>query len=244
MANNITITQGSGTTIATDEISNVNYQIIKIADGTEGGTGRIAGDATNGLDVDVTRVIPGTSATHLGKAEDAAHTSGDTGVMLLGVRNDSLEALAGTDGDYTPAQFDSAGALYVNTSQTPLDRLTSNIGVAQQTDTILSDTTAITPKFVIIDAASSGDNTILAAVVGKKIRVLSAVFTAAGALTARFESGASGTALTGQMTLATGTPVVLPFNPLGHFETAENTLLNLELSAGTSVDGVITYIEV
>ncbi len=26
-------------------------------------------------------VVPGTSATHLGKAEDAAHTTGDTGVM-------------------------------------------------------------------------------------------------------------------------------------------------------------------
>ena len=51
-----------------------------------------------------------------------------------------------------------------------------------------------------IDAASSGDNTLVAAVTGKKIRVLAAFFTMTGtAVTIRFESGAGGTALTGQM---------------------------------------------
>lgn len=75
---------------------------------------RVRGDTTNGLDVDVTRVIPGTSATHLGKAEDAAHSSGDTGVMALGVRSDTLAALAGTTGDYTPFQCDALGAVYAN----------------------------------------------------------------------------------------------------------------------------------
>lgn len=74
---------------------------------------RARGDITNGLDVDVTRVIPGTSATHLGKAEDAAHTTGDTGVMALAVRNDAGTALAGTTGDYIPLSTDSSGALRV-----------------------------------------------------------------------------------------------------------------------------------
>ena len=64
-------------------------------------------------DVDVTTVVPGTGATNLGKAEDAAHTTGDTGVMTLAVRNDSGSALAGTDGDYIPLSTDSAGALRV-----------------------------------------------------------------------------------------------------------------------------------
>lgn len=64
-------------------------------------------------DVDVTSVVPGTGATNLGKAEDAAHTSGDVGVMALAVRFDAGGALAGTDGDYTPLQVDSAGALRV-----------------------------------------------------------------------------------------------------------------------------------
>ena len=63
-------------------------------------------------DVDVTSVVPGTGATNLGKAEDAAHSSGDTGVMSLAVRNDDVAALGGADGDYAPLQVNAAGSLY------------------------------------------------------------------------------------------------------------------------------------
>src|SRR5207249_4226676 len=52
----------------------------------------------------------------LGKAEDAAHTSGDTGVMSLAVRNDTRGTLAGTDGDYAPLQLNSSGDLRVDGS--------------------------------------------------------------------------------------------------------------------------------
>jgi hypothetical protein len=43
------------------------------------------------------------------------------------------------------------------------------------------------------------------------------------------------------MTLAVNSGFVLPFNPLGWFETAANALLNLELSAAISVDGGFQY---
>lgn len=129
-------------------------------------------------------------------------------------------------------------------TQPALDRLTDNVGVALQTDAILSDTTALTPKFAVIDHASSGDNTLVAAVASRKIRVLSLWLVAAGAVTVRFESGAGGTALTGQASLGANAVLVLPFNPLGHFETAVNTLLNLELGGAVSVDGNLCYCEV
>lgn len=74
---------------------------------------RARGDITNGLDVDVTRIIPGTTATALGKAEDAAHTTGDTGVQILAVRKDTAAALADTDGDYAPLEIDANGRLHV-----------------------------------------------------------------------------------------------------------------------------------
>lgn len=65
-------------------------------------------------DVDVTSVVPGTAATNLGKAEDAAHASGDTGVMALAVRNDAAAtSLSGTDGDYTPVAVDAKGRQFV-----------------------------------------------------------------------------------------------------------------------------------
>jgi len=137
----------------------------------------------------------------------------------------------------------NTGAVTVST-QPVRDRLTDNVGVAIQTDVILNDTTALTPKFKSISASSSGDNTLVSAVASKKIRVLSLVLIADDEVDVRFESGASGTALSGQMALTTNTGFVLPFNPVGWFETASNTLLNLELSDAVGVNGCLTYVEV
>ena len=97
-------------------------------------------------------------------------------------------------------------------------------------------------KRAAISASSSGDNTIVAAVTGKIIRVYSVVLIVASTVTVRFESGASGTALTGQMPLTVG--FAPPFNPWGHFETLEGQLLNLELSGAVAVSGWLMYAEV
>ena len=138
--------------------------------------------------------------------------------------------------------------------ETGFDRLAVVIGqrttpsdtqiVSGNTSSLYDGATALPPKFAIIDAATSGDNTLVAGVASKKIRVLAAFMVAAGAVNARFESGASGTALTGQMNLTTNSGFVLPFNPIGWFETAAAALLNLELSGAVSVDGALTYVEV
>lgn len=61
--------------------------------------------------VAISSIIPGTGATNLGKAEDNPHTTGDVGVMALGVRNDTGAVLAGNDGDYIPFTTDATGAL-------------------------------------------------------------------------------------------------------------------------------------
>jgi hypothetical protein len=46
----------------------------------------------------------------LGKAEDAAHTSGDVGVFILGVRNDN-NTTYGADNDYSPIAVSASGAI-------------------------------------------------------------------------------------------------------------------------------------
>jgi hypothetical protein len=57
---------------------------------------------------------PGTGATSLGKAEDAAHASGDTGIATWGVRNDGgTTALTSANGDYSPQAVDNAGSTWV-----------------------------------------------------------------------------------------------------------------------------------
>lgn len=65
-------------------------------------------------DVDVTSVVPGSGATNLGKAEDAAHVSGDVGVMALALRDDTLNVKSGTEDDYEPLHTDANGALWTH----------------------------------------------------------------------------------------------------------------------------------
>jgi hypothetical protein len=97
-------------------------------------------------------------------------------------------------------------------------------------------------QYAAIAAATGGENTLLAAVAGKRIRVHSCVLVASGgANSARFESAAGGTALTGIMDIIDNGQLVLPHNPAGWFQTVAGELLNLELSAGTAVGGHFTY---
>jgi hypothetical protein len=66
----------------------------------------------------VTDLVPGTTAANLGKAEDAAHTSGDVGLMSMGVRKDTNSQIAGSDGDYTPGAFDAYGMAFTREDHT------------------------------------------------------------------------------------------------------------------------------
>lgn len=75
----------------------------------------VVGDGGGSLTVDgsvsISALVPGTGATNLGKAEDAAHATGDVGVMALAVRNDGGTSLAGASGDYIPLTTDNVGRL-------------------------------------------------------------------------------------------------------------------------------------
>jgi len=126
-------------------------------------------------------------------------------------------------------------------TQPARDRLTDNVGAALQTDVIMNDTTALTPKFAVINLSASGD--IVALVASKKIRVLALTVIAAGTVNVTFRSGGS-TAKTGVMPLIANTGFVLPFNPVGWFETVSGEKLDALLSASIDVDGFLTYIEV
>lgn len=65
------------------------------------------------------RVVPtDASGADMLKVEDTAHTDGDSGTPIFGVRNDVLASLVDTDGDYAALQVNASGALYVQTSGT------------------------------------------------------------------------------------------------------------------------------
>jgi hypothetical protein len=196
-------------------------------------------DATGRLHVNVS----GVAATDIGKAEDAAHTSGATGVMALGVRKDTAAATSAADGDYNPLAVDANGRLHVNVGAAlAASRTVDSVAATLSVDRLMNNLTAVTPTMVAIDAATGGDNTLVGAQgSGNIILVHHVCLVASAAVTVRFESGAGGTALTGQMVLAANGGFVLPFNPVGWFKTAGNALLNLELSGAVSVDGVLGY---
>src|SRR3990167_8842281 len=106
-------------TVASGTITAVTAITTALPAGTNA-IGKLA--ANSGVDigdVDVTSVVPGTAATNLGKAEDAAHTSGDVGVMALTVRQNTAAALSGTDADYQPLITDTSGRLHTISGNFP-----------------------------------------------------------------------------------------------------------------------------
>jgi hypothetical protein len=132
-----------------------------------------------------------------------------------------------------------------NTGAVVLTAGTSLIGkasVGQDTSTIYNGTTALTPVFVAISASSNGNNTLVAADATKKIRVLSVTLVSAGTVNITFQSAAGGTGLSGAIPLVANSGFVANFSPIGHFETAANQSLNLNLSAGVAVTGFMTYV--
>lgn len=96
--------------------------------------------------------------------------------------------------------------------------------------------------YAAVNASSSGNNTLVAAVTGRRIVLIQAFLMAAGDVTATIQSGAGGTALIGPYSLPGKGGFVLSFNPNGWQETAEGALLNLNLGGAVQVGGVIGYV--
>lgn len=94
-----------------------------------------------------------------------------------------------------------------------------------------------------ISPASSGANTVLAAVTGRRIRILAISLSAASAVNAKFQSASGGTDITKLFYMTSGDlNVVLPYNPFGWFQTVAGELLCMDLSSGVSVAIQITYV--
>ena len=132
MPDTIPITAGSGTTVGTDEVTIggtlQHVQRVKLVDGADGGTALIGGDATNGLDVDVTRLpalVAGTA--NIGDVDvltmptttvtgTVAHDGIDSGnpQKIGGIADDTLPTAVG-DLDRVNAWFDRHGRQHVRT---------------------------------------------------------------------------------------------------------------------------------
>jgi hypothetical protein len=112
-----------------------------------------------------TSVIPGTAATNLGKAVSSPRGGTDTGVQMLGIRDDTLSVFSDAENDYEPLHLTSTGRLYVSaTIDDALPTGTNSIGTVQPGNTanttpwLVTDTPATSgglSKFHLVGAATT-----------------------------------------------------------------------------------------
>lgn len=97
-----------------------------------------------------------------------------------------------------------------------------------------------------IAAASSGANAIVAAVAGRRIRVVGFLLSFSGTVNAKWQSAStdlSGLYYGVANTVVEGAPFPEQIGgQSGHFETAQGAALNLNLSGAVAVGGHLAYI--
>jgi hypothetical protein len=103
------------------------------------------------------------------QTEDATHSTGHSGVMTLGVRNDAGTALAGTDGDYIPLSMDASGFLRVNVAAGGGSGGTSATDDGAFTAGAGSGTPIM--GFATADTVDSGDVGVVAMTTGRALHV-------------------------------------------------------------------------
>ena len=267
-----TVNLGATDNAVLDNIDADIGHLTTIVDGLEGllttidaDTSTLAAvDYATGADVASLGVVGGGAEATALRVTLASDSTGvvsvdDNGASLT-VDNAGLTALNGAISG-TEVQVDVVGALPAGTNA--IGKLAANSGVdigdvdvtsiSAGTNVIgatldvsglmIENAVSVTVKRAAIAVSSSGNNTLVAAVTGKKIRVLSLYLTAAGSVNVKFQDGAGGTDLTGLAYLVVNTGFVLPYNPHGWFQTSDTTLLNANLSAAIAVGGAMTYIE-
>ena len=175
-------------------------------------------------DVDVTTVgtiTPGTAASSLGKAENAAHSSGDVGVMALSVSNENSTAFGAASAGYTPSAVNRYGHQYV--TAVPPSHISSN-------------GTPITATTTSVIAAPSA---------GNHLRIMR-IHISNGGATATWvgvRDGAAGTRHYNTY-LVQGATISINLNDSGPLDLTTATRLDIFLSAAGSCEYEIDYLTV
>lgn len=261
-ADNVIITTGSGNTIACDEVvdgtlGSCKVQYVKIMDGAIDATGKI-GTIAGGLSVSIVNssslfstiinssniAIVNSSALNItNTAFSVVNSSGWIMAQSNTVQNINII----NSGGWVIAQSNTATAINIINSANWVIAVSNTAGrtvfATHESAQMSSSGVVLTPKFAVI-SASATDNTIVAAVATKAIRVIQMDMMSLVGVNGRFLSGVGGAVLTGFSFIGSNGGLVRPFSPVGWFQTATNTLLNLNLSAAQSVGGCLTYVEV
>ena len=93
----------------------------------------------------------------------------------------------------------------------------------------------------VIDSAATGDVVVVAAVAGKRIRVVAVEFIASGVVSTKWTSAAAGTTISGVQSNVDGSGQQLGLNPIGWFETVAGDALVLNKTAAIQTGGSLLY---
>lgn len=118
--------------------------------------------------------------------------------------------------------------------------VTNVVTVRHSIDSLMNGVTSISPNFKDISAGSSGDNTIISPVAGRNIRVLQYSLTVGVSNNIKWSNGVSN--LSGVMPFGSPGGIANPYTPIGLFETGISRPLLLNLAAGGSIAGHLTYV--
>lgn len=172
---------------------------------------------------------PGTAATQLGKAEDAVHDSGDTGVAGWGVRKDDPTATAVTsaDGDYSQLSVDDKGVQWVRPRQPVTYTAVYRLGDATVGTTNLAFTYVANTNKQLATIYHTGASTKTVRI--RKISLILNTSTVAGVFNFEVRPLSATTAP------ATGNPAITPSKHNQADAAAEATCLALPTTAGSLV---------
>lgn len=153
-----------------------------------------------------------------GAASGSGVVAADSSLLITGLPDDSKFFLYSP----TPDRYERA----------------SNVG---QTDVEIATGQGKTLLPAVVSAAGAGDNTIVAAIAGRQIKVASYVLVATGAVVATWKSGAA-SAISGAMSLAANGGISEPGEASSHvLETVAGQALVLNLGAAVQVSGHLMY---
>jgi hypothetical protein len=209
-------------------VAQMNGVAVTMGNGSSGtGVQRVtlASDSTGNIATIGSSVTPGTAAANLGKAEDAAAASGDTGVALLVQREDTPTSTASANNDYVVPKANAWGH--------------------QFTASVCNDPT-LTTSAAISQTALNGNAEIVALTSGNVIYVCSYSFVVSAAASVRLVYGTGTACATGE----TGLTGAYPFAANGGIaisggavlmKTAASNALCIETSTSVNVHGHVTY---
>lgn len=143
MADDMTVTAGSGTTIGCDEVASVKYQRVKVVWGPDG----TVNDADTATGKPLPMQLRTSTGTAIGVAEDAASASADGLLPIAAVRAATPANTSGTDADYEPLQV-ADGKLWTR------GQTTAAIAATQFTRP--SDTTAYASGYLVANSVTAG----------------------------------------------------------------------------------------